>query len=347
MRIKIDRYLSPFSVRPGVSCLIPQTELQIHVYPALIRMSTLGGVLLKELHLEIHGPMQGFTVMSDLEKGVVKVWGRTPQGFLRYRLAVNGQGQVELICDKAPAEGLVVNGLPMKPKERLLVTTVPPFQTATLEHLSLGSHKAQDIDLIQRRMNLTEIWPLLYQQAQLMPSALYYNDLPLLNQCGEETIPEKLGQRWLHFFQAHLHGILVPRLFDDQYQGFVENREIQSSPLSLLSEGMRLIRRSFIRQEGDQLFLLPLLPPELHCGRLTGVRLISEQSLGSLDLEWTKKQVRRLVIRSEAPQTLSLHLRRVSSFRLRTELSDKGRYVKVDEPFFLEKKRHYFFDNFS
>ncbi len=81
----------------------------------------------------------------------------------------------------------------------------------------------------------------------------------------------------------------------NQYQGLMplERSQGNVSPLAFLTEGARLIRNHFIEEEPNGIKILPALPPECHAGRLINVAIKGV----NLDLEWSKKTIRRLILR--------------------------------------------------
>src|ERR1700722_5434308 len=112
--ITISQKLTPFSHRPGTSCLIPGTTFEAEIFPALTRIYDLSGLerkLVKEIPLQIQGPLSHFTVMQDLERGSLQIWR---EGLRQHLLP-----SLEIVEEKK-------SGLPLP---------------SHFEKLSLGSHK--------------------------------------------------------------------------------------------------------------------------------------------------------------------------------------------------------------
>lgn len=368
MRISIAERLRPFSHVPGTSTVLPGRGYQVQIFPCLIRLYHLDKglpFLLTELSLNLKGPIEQFTVCNDLEKGRLTVSGKSAEGWMRYHLtsAQRDEG-VRLLVDRAPLNGFLLEEGGEKHLLRdkewidLLAFGTPfePFQIPPCDRLSLGSHKAQDWELIKRRFHLTEILPLVHRLGQLIPvenksMPLREGTLSLLEDCRQSFIherPEKGQERWRHFLLGCFNSMLVPQLEDDDYQGLVSAKPLSTldmSPLILLSEGARLIRELFVQQKDGVLWILPYLLPSLPCGRLLDVPL---EGGGWLSLEWTKKAIRRVILYAGSDQELMLKFRSdVRHYRLWQHTKDKGERKSCSSMLILQKNCHYFFDNFQ
>lgn len=364
MHIEIAERLRPYSHTPGTTCVLPGSFYRLKIFPCLIQIHTLTHsepVFLSQIHLDLIGPLKEFTVEQDLERGTVYVWGHTPQGFVRYRLTseVSGTG-IELYIEKAPKNSLKViidhNTHLLQSKDRLILLSelrdFIPFQAPTTERLSLGNNKSQDCDLIRRRMDLREIFPVWSRLGHLIPPIpkpeLTEGTLDLLEKCQALIAHKKsdeVAQAFMNLFQSGFYGLFTPRLLDDQYQGLILGNKILQptlSPLRLLIEGSHLIRELFIQQEKDNVSILPVLPPEFYSGRYLHIKIRG----GLIHLEWTKKIIRRLIFFAEESQELTFHFRHVKKFRLRLGPQDKGRVVSCNHKLSIEKNCHYLFDNF-
>ncbi|MDP1880581.1 MAG: hypothetical protein Q8K60_06550 [Parachlamydiaceae bacterium] len=369
MKISTVQSLRPFSHTPGTSLILPGSFHQLEIFPCLIRVYSLSQTfpeLTQEIHLDLKGPIHEFTIWCDLENGKVTVRGKSQQGWFRYHLVSSKVGNhIFLVLDRAPIEGVRVK---IRSVWQLLHRGVfvnlisennvfdgyqPP---QCLEKLFLGNNKAQDIDLIRRRLDLTEIFPLWHRLGQMIPQLPVRNKnddhgmFSLLKHCQEiffEKKPEKGKQEWLNLFQAGFEGIFVPRLEDHSHLGFIEESIAslnENSPLYLLIEGSSLIRQLFLQEEKNQLFILPHLLPELHCGRLLNIDL---NGLGRVSLEWSKKTIRCLALHSEKDQEIEIIFRsNVRSYRLRTSNKDPGERLPTKTSLMLKQNCDYFFDNF-
>jgi hypothetical protein len=369
MRISISEQLRPFSHLPGTSVILPGWGCQVEVFPCLIRFYDLKmaiPILIKELRLDLKGPIQQFTVCNDLEKGRITISGITADGWIRYHLisSQNHEGGIRLLAEKVPLGGFPIY---QEQEQHLLHdkewidilgknSFFEPYQTPPCDRLSLGNHKAQDWEFVKRRLNLTEILPFWHRLGQLIPpvtsQGVNERALLLLEACRRSFIeekPEDAQQIWLNLFRGGFKSLLIPQIEDSDYQGLIPQQPLVSlniSPLILLVEGARLIRHLFFQQEKDKIAILPYLLPALPCGRLLDVSL---EGGGSLSLEWTKKTIRCLILSSEHDQELSFKFRsHVRSYRLRQSTTDKGKRISCDQTsLFLKKNTRYFFDNFQ
>lgn len=358
MHIDIAQRLRPFSHTPGTRCLLPGTLFVIEIFPCLIRVYDLTEASLDtkaEIPINVKGPVTEFTITLDLERAWIMVEGKSTEGFFRYRIQSNG-----ILVVKSPVENLFPQPSPLLPsiRKESMLPSLP-----LTDRLSLGNHKAQDWDLIRRRLDLTEIFPIWNRLAQLIPLQTpikpYRGTATLLTACEESIAsrkPEHLLPAFKNLFMAAFHHLLVPSFHDDQHQGLVPSIDSETAvgnPLFLLQEGAALIRRLFIDIHSDHISILPALPPEFHCGRWLHIALPQE---GYLDLEWSKKTIRRVIIRQEpragsgeqeeGRQMLFRFPSGIKSFRLRSGMQDRGQRVTVNTPIFINRSQQYFFDNF-
>lgn len=370
MDLSIDHRLNPFSHVPGTSLLVPGSSFCLKVYPSLIRIYDLdinGLNLREELYLDLEGPLEQFTVSNDLERKRITVSGKTSKGWIRYHLTAGicrTQG-LRFFLDRCPTESLILRGhkkhfhVSVKNSIEILGDGSPltVFTPASLNNLSFGNYKAQDIELIKRRLDLTEIFPLWNKLGQLVPISPCSGEtdpqgtFALLKKCRENIEtgkPEDARRLWLNLFQAGFEGMFVPRSEDSDYLGLTSRQKasgLSCCPTVLLSEGARLIRQHFIRQSGTRLFILPHLLPELPFGCLEG--LVLNDGLGVLSLEWSKKTIRRIVLHAGQDGEVQFIFRQnIRDYRLRISHKDKGERKKKESSLSIYKNQSYFFDNF-
>jgi hypothetical protein len=128
------------------------------------------------------------------------------------------------------------------------------------------------------------------------------------------------------FFLAAFEGMLVPRLRDLEFQGIIPNdAEIEEDlpVLPLLAEGGALIASLFFREANDKVHLLPLLPPEFHCGRWIGRTTAAGDQI---EMEWSKKTLKKVVIRPHSDREISLVLpKEITGYRIRSNMREKGK----------------------
>ena len=235
--------MRPFSHQPGIECLLPRTCWSVQAFPTRLflrdRQKAMSSAAI-EIPLHLHGPVREFTVLQDLEKGCVFIWGIAKEGHFRLRLQA-GPDAIELWVDRGRIE---CQGRLLKTKERMSWNYSGPYREPDLfERLSLGSHRSQDWNQVWPRLDPKEILPVLFHLSQWIPS---------LDSTPSSGMFYLLEQGWDDFLPAAFSGILIPRLIDDQFQGLLEPEEIspQASPCALIAKAGEKIRKLFIQPQG-------------------------------------------------------------------------------------------------
>lgn len=326
--ITIYERLKPFQHSPRAKIPLPGSYFYVAVFPAFLSVFSFENPDCKAfatVSLPIKGPVKNFTAELDLERGCIRVWGESLTGYFRYHLTfIPESGKIGVFVEKLP-EG-VENPFAQHPAFSLM-KALPRVKLG--EALSLGNHRAQNWDRVKERQQLEEILPAWFALGQQMPKG----DMQLasggtsdfLTTLKKEIAAGASGSIYsilLNFFNCAFHGILIPRLEDEDHLGFdLSSVSEAASPLPLLTEGAKLIRELFIRQEGSNLHVLPLLPKEFHCGRILRLHL---PGIGKLHLEWSKKLPRRLVIQAEEKCSFFLHFQKEIT---RCRLNKKRPYI--------------------
>ncbi len=321
MKIKIAERLKPFSHLPGASCVIPGSCSVIEAFPTLLKIDG------HEWKMPLTGPVADFTLQQDLEKHCVFVFGKAQEGYFRLKIEALSSGfQIE--SEKGPL------------KSAHLPAKVRLSENTLFERLSLGSHKSQDWDQVQKRCDLKEILPVLFALGQKSP---FFPPQPLIGTARLLLMPtdrNRLASSIESFFRAAFKKLLVPRLVDDDYQGLVQEEAADGDPFFLLQEGAKLVRSLFFQQNERRLAFLPHLPVPFDSGRMLGIQV---SGVGELDLEWSKKTLRRAILRVTTSGEVVLELQKeIKTFRV-----DKKRKQKKDEPLLLEAGKVYFLDRFE
>ncbi len=378
MHIEIAERLRPFSHLPGSYVVLPGSSLRLHIFPTKVVIDELAGSVpatLAVLTFAVAGPLKDFTVVQDLEKGIVQVMGKGVLGHFRYCLAALAGGQgIALSFEKVPPPaidlschgvwqlggeetvkqgdtrliGPSVHGA-VQPKSASLLRQSLPL----IDRLSLGNHKAQDWALMRRRLDFSEIFPLWHRLGQLVT-----NDTPqtsmgtasLLEECRAAicaNAPEHILPHFQRLFLTGFDGALSPRLEDSDFHGLALpeiDRRQPASPLQLLQQGAELIRSLFIKDRGDSLELLPALPPQFHCGRLLNVA----GGQGIVSLEWTKKAIRCAILHATKTGRIALACADGAKHcRLRLSNHDRGCRYLVAAAIDVVAGQDYWFDNFE
>lgn len=308
MRITIAERYKPFSHTPGITLILPRTQLRFQIFPALIKIFDLSQQKqLSEVPVDIQGPVEGFTAQQDLEKECLHVWGHAQKGYFRYRIEATANGYT-IINEKGLTQ----------------FSSAPSVSKAHRERLSFGVHKAQDYDMIYRRCDMKEVFPLWFRLGQMLPephSQVPQGTTVFLTQI-REAIENKntvaIVPLFKNLFQAGFDTGLSPRLVDTQHHGFqLPDVKGEANPLQLLVEGAQLIRKLLVSCDGRTMELLPVLAPEFHCGRIVDVKCAG---IGVCDIEWSKKCVRRVVLRVEVAGELRICCQKdVKRFRVNKE----------------------------
>lgn len=345
MKITIAERLHPFSHRPGVRCPLPLSTWQATFYPTRIILQKIDTPSQRfTLDLALQGPMKDFTAEVDLEKGVIRVFGSTPLGYLFYEVRRSSDG-ILFTFEKVPSSSLncTIHGkaiaYQLGEKETLLVPI--PLENALAaipaERLSLGMHKSQDWDMVLRRFDLKEIFPIFMRLGAMVPSVhaprSSSGTFAVLNAfqsaCASRAKLEvhAVCEQWL---LASFTGILVPTLDDPLFQGILppcETIQENSSPLPHLIEGARLIRSLFFQESEQHWEVLPCLLPAFAAGRLIHLATQHEETLS---IEWSKHQLKKVIIQTRAPRSQVLRFpKEIHSFRLRKSLNEKGKVLEL------------------
>lgn len=359
MRITIAQRLKPFSHTPGTVLLIPKTTWEATIFPTKLVFRSLSDLQAKpfELAFSFQGPWKDFTLMQDLEKQRVEVFGQSKGGFVRYFIQVK-EGRLGIYFEKTPGHSCFFSDQTIKVSAKEWLELPLPveqnFQEPAQERLFLGVDKAQDWDLIQRRSDLKEIFPLWLKLASQIPKIKEVKNkigaLQLIDEC-QEIIKNKdkkmLYQAFLNLFQAGFEGILSPRSRDVHYWGLIPNldKPIDQSPLAILHEGSHLIRSLFFEEDDNHFQLLPCLPIEFDSGRFTGIQ--TKQG-DILHLEWSKKLLQKVIITAKETRSIKFSLQSaLKNYRLRRTLSDRGLKVQKNDSLQLEAGKMLYLDRFE
>lgn len=335
--------------------MIPGSFWQLTAYPTLLAFKNLYTQKSFEVALDLEGPIRNFTLEQDLERGEVHLFGESVQGYFRLVISRNEKG-IELLFQKTPSGGISYRidkeeGSAEPKTARLIPLEKEHAPVSPPEaRLSLGVHKAQDWDLVMRRGNVEEILPFWMRLAEWLPEmrgeAPSVGSLRLLDECTKKS-KEEILPGLQKAFLAGFSGILCPRLEDADHQGILPKEKIPSnlSPLFFLKRGGESLRSLFVREEGEELFLLPCLPPQFSAGRLVHLRLHNGDLL---DLEWSKKLLRRVIIRPQASREVLLSLQKpITRFRVRHSEKERGKVMQREKKLFLEAETTLFLDRFE
>lgn len=359
VKIKLTEKYKPFSHEAGTALLLPKSSWKVTAFPAKLILENIISIGEKERVIilpQIEGPIETFTVMQDLEKGWIRIFGSGKKGYFSYRLVASAH-EIILFIERCPKEGISFNFegevKTLKRKEELIApTTTAAFSLNPSEKMHFGCSKKQDWPLVKRRLSLEEILPIWFELGKHIPNhpLLDVGTSRFLKTCAtllDKKDRNQIGHAFIDLFKVGFEGILAPRLIDTDYLGHNLDEEIpkEASPLLLLGEGSRLIRKLLIDKQEGALAILPCLPKEIHAGRF--VNIDCGDGLMA-DLEWSKKLIRRLTLRPIRDQTLTLSFQKhIESFRLRIGRKGRGALTPVGKSLELKKGTLYILDRFQ
>lgn len=340
MNFTIAHRMRPFSHKMGSIFLLPNSHFKVEIFPTLLRFTDLENRMDPlEIHLLLRGPVQAFTAELDLERGFICIFGMTLDGYVRYRLSYKAS-ELLLFCEKTPSVLQLQHGstsVQLKPKQTLSIPM--PFclkePQGLQERFHFGVHKAQDWELMKRRFDAQEIFPFWLALTQWVPFIPHQDHdqgmFSLINKCQAAIETKEKMQVISHFknmFLAAFEGMFVPRLFDSDHQGIVDHLEDKTFPTTaLLLQSAKLLKTLFFVEQENLFSLLPCLPPELHCGR---VIQLQTTKLDRIDIEWSKKRLRRVFMQTGIVRPVTYQLpKEISSCRLRVHKKDKGQKLQV------------------
>jgi hypothetical protein len=357
MQIKLQNKLIPFSHTVPIEILLPKTFWKIKIYPTLICFFDMRQQNLQEtlkIFLGLKGPVKDFTVFLDLERFEIRVRGESLLGYFSYSIFQKGK-EIVFFLEKSFSEGIKFDSFKsgiIFPKEEIVLPLESfDFKSKTLENLSFGIFKLQDFDLIKKRQDMREICPYIYRLSQLIPDSDRKNigTMSLVKNL-EDLINKKdknnLESSFLTLLKVAFSKTFTPRLSDEDFQGIIPNENIppSSSSLFILKETARLIREMFFKEDGKIFHILPSLPTSLFCGRFTNIAT----SFGNLDIEWSKKQLRRMIFKANKDFDLKLQLSsQIKDFRVLSEKKGRGKLFLRDEVIPIKAQHIYYFDHFQ
>lgn len=255
--------------------------------------------------LDVEGPVKEWTLFQDLE---------------RARIQIRGIGKKGLFTRE-------IDGKKLQKKAKL----------------SFGIHKAQNMEKVVERCDPAEFLPLWFALAQYYPEAKN-KDLGHSLLADVQNVDRiELHQAWKNLFQAGFTEWMIPRITDEEFHGLGKPPVAGNDPYQLFSMGASLIQEMFVKWDGACLSILPRLPPELHCGRLTDVQI---PGLGEIALEWSKKEIKKIILIPEIAGEITVNTpKRIQGYRVK--MGNRSSRQTIEKPLQLEKNVALFFDQFQ
>lgn len=345
-KIQIKEDLKYSAKKKGAFCQHGPLCLEIH--PCRLLIKDLRSSKTYTLNFFPKTAFSEFSFFHDLQRLKTEVFAKNRQGLFHYSLCEKGLCmhklppiELESPFYQGPLEKKQIIPLP---EELCLAAKKEP------ERLFLGSHKLAKLTSLQEKKDLKQILPFwLYLAQEIVPekNALVSGGVFALLEELKKQLKAKehdnLGDSLQELFLASFQDLFVPRLLDNEWQGFsLPALQGQEKPLQWIVESAKVLRALFFQEEG--LEILPHLPKQLHCGRFIGLQ---SPELLTLDIEWTKKKIRRLFFVPKNDCELCFSFQRdLRSFRLRSLDFEKKR-IKCGETLACQKGKGYFLDNFE
>lgn len=345
--MKIASRYRPFSHHPGAALIIPGTCVTLRAYPTALFIQDEEG---EEIRIEwaLTGLVEDFTVMQDLERSRVLIYGRAREGYFSYSIQMQ-ESHLTLKLERASMGQLkgilypLQTPYTLQPKEQIrLFALRQRINQREIERISFGNHKTQEWERVIARKDPLEYFPFWFtagQRVALQDRDSQEGTLCFLKECKSylEQGKEDLFLNKMHeLFQVGFEGILLPKLYDTHYLGVLSSHNTQlqlQRPVQLLSEGYQLIRSMLIQEEENKISILPHLPSVFHAGRCLDFQMRQVKC----SIEWSKKLLKKMIITSSSSQTLHLSVHKVfKNFRLKSPYHPKGITLSCGRPLQLE-----------
>lgn len=316
MKIEISNKFIPFSQRlDGIEVILPKTNDIFIIHPALIIVKDKENIV-----LPIEGPVNNFTVSLDILRAEIHVYGSTKKGYIHYKIFASEKGYAfETLKDQT-------SKLPFK-KKSSVTRSEPCF-----EKLSLGIHKKQDVDAMQKRADLKELLPFVFLISQhITKSSSLIHKNP------------KDYQELIQWYQLSFKSFFIPYL--NRYLGIENFFNTQFLPIDYLGDFGQIIRDLFIEEKNENLYILPHLFPEFPCGRMTDIKLFDGKIF--LSMEWSKKKIAKVILKTKHTLKLNLHFpSEVDRFRVRSSFKDTGRVMFNKTELVIDGQQILYLDRF-
>ncbi|MBB65258.1 MAG: hypothetical protein CMO81_09365 [Waddliaceae bacterium] len=353
------------SHRAGTLCALPGARFALELFPTKWRVLKLSGdedLCVAEVDVNLSGPLKDFTILQDLDRAQVVLSAHAKEGFFRIVLqAMKEEQGISLYCDRSPESGFPIQGkgsflsddidTVLLKGQKVCLGKESLVPSLPLTSLCCGVHKKADWALVERRKDLREILPYWFHVASLLP----LNEKQVVPLRWKESIEaveakahDQIGVALIDLWDSAFEGMWVPRLSDFRHLG-IEVAKEECAPFDLLAYGARYISQLFLREEELGFSVLPSLPKELFCGRFMNV---SMGEWGTVDIEWSKKQIRRMVFRaSKNGELLFTFQNFIRSFRLRQDgpsfQDRRGKTCESGKTISVESGKVYYLDHFQ
>jgi len=352
MLIRIKEKFKIISHDLGTSFLILNTSYFVKIYPGILSFKDLSSNNTFKVFLKFQGSVKNFTILQNLFNGNIEVNFHTKKGFLAYKIFVK-EKNVYLYFDRITDQDLKIefnNLINVSLKQKILLPIKLISITIPEELLFLGIYKKSDLYFIRKRENLNEILPFIFLYSQFYLEARYSCCLKKkcllkeINKCIQKKEKQNLNETFLNAFKVHFFSAFIPRMNDEEYQNIVDIDEKGLNPFCVFNNFYHSIKSMLIEFSDNQLFILPCLLKEFHHGRAVNIKT----SIGSIDIEWSKKLLKKAIFRPLRNDRLKLVLQSdIKTFRIRTSKNEKGKIFKNLDNIAFQKNKIYLLDKFK
>ncbi|NGX34494.1 MAG: hypothetical protein K1060chlam1_00847 [Candidatus Anoxychlamydiales bacterium] len=353
MQIRIKQKFNIISHKIGTKFLIVNSSYFVQIFPGQLHFKDLNSNKSFKVFLDFIGPIKKFTIFQNLQNGNLKVSFHSEEGFLSYKI-FNENNTCSIQFERLPLDEISVKidkAKKIKEKEILNLPIKISYTKKPEEFLFLGIHKKQDLALIHKRENLTEFLPFLFLYSQ------FFKDIQtkkcLRDNCLVRDLAEKIQNKkrseiedqFIKVYKAHFFDCFIPRVNDEDFQNIIPIVvEKEAYPLHILRKLFYIIKSILINQKLDEISFLPSLPITFHSGKALNITL----PIGSFDIEWSKKLIKKLIFRPKKDVKLKFCFQsKINDYRLRRFLKEKGKFFKNKDFLSFEKNKTYYFDKFQ
>ncbi len=347
MKITLSQRLKPFSFCKGGEITLPGSFVTLKIFPTKVEIFPLGGEE-KKLFFALQGPFPLFFYQSNIEKRRIEVFFRNDRGFFSYHLFLR-KGKFSFFLARGDFLVLEEKGIKSElRKKQTLSWDLTPVESSNnfCEKIAFGCHKKQEIEKVLLRKDPKEFFPFWFRLGNLCPR-LGKEKSPFFSDMEKAFLrkdPTFLVKRLSLLLEVAFSGFFVPSLQDKTEQNLPFPSGDLAHPYLLLQEGAFWIKHLFLQEEKEGLALLKNLPKELPFGRAKGLICF----LGKIDLEWSKKKIKKAILYPEKTGHFRLFLKPCfQRFRLRRRKKEKGVFVRADSFFSIEKGNTLYLDRFE
>lgn len=351
MQIKLLEKFNILSHDIGRSFLVLKTSYFVKIYPGLLFFKDLNSDKQFKIFLKFNGPVKNFTIIQNLLNGNLEVFFHTEDGFVSYKISTEENSGI-LFFDRITDQNFKIEFNELKDVNAKETIKLPIKTISSLvpnEKIFFGIHKKPDLYFVKKREDILEILPFIFLYSQFYLDVGYSCCLRkdcLLKDFDKEILrkdKQELTQKLLNIFKVHFFGAFIPRLNDEEYQNIVSYFEKDANPFCVFIRLYHSIKSLFINTKDDELSILPCLLTDLHHGRV----LNFQTPFGVIDLEWSKKLLKKVIFKPSKDVSLKLVLQSsIKNFRLREGKNEKGQIFNNEDVGTFQNGKIYLLDKF-